>query len=69
MLSMEYMDSLCMNGAEVLMACMCSNRSAHSILHNLKVRDIIMWGNPDNTSCQSAEHGHIDFIKAVLIHQ
>ena len=36
---------------------------AHSILH--KVREIIMWGNSDNTSCQSAEHAHIDLIKAV----
>lgn len=24
-----------------------------------------MWGNSDNTSCQSAEHAHIDLIKAV----
>jgi hypothetical protein len=30
---------------------------AHSILH--KVREIIMWGNSDNTSFQSAEHAHI----------
>ena len=36
---------------------------AHSILH--KVREIIMWGNSDNTSCQSAEHAHIDLIKSV----
>jgi hypothetical protein len=36
---------------------------AHSILH--KVREIIMWGNSDNRSCQSAEHAHIDLIKAV----
>ena len=36
---------------------------AHSILH--KVREIIMWGNSDNTNCQSAEHAHIDLIKAV----
>jgi hypothetical protein len=36
---------------------------AHSILH--KVREIVMWGNSDNTSCQSAEHAHIDLIKAV----
>jgi len=35
----------------------------HSILH--KVREIIMWGNSDNTSCQSAEHAHIDLIKSV----
>ena len=36
---------------------------AHSILH--KVREIVMWGNSDNTSCQSPEHAHIDLIKAV----
>ena len=36
---------------------------AHSILH--KVSEIIMWGNSDNTSCQSAEHAHIDLIKSV----
>ena len=36
---------------------------AHSILH--KVRDIIMWGNSDNTSCQGPEHAHIDLIKAI----
>ena len=33
------------------------------ILH--KVREIIMWGNSDPTSCQSAEHAHIHLIKAV----
>ena len=36
---------------------------AHSILH--KVRDIVMWGNSDNTSCQGPEHAHIDLIKAI----
>ena len=36
---------------------------AQSILH--KVREIIMLGNSDNTSCQSAEHAHIDLIKSV----
>ena len=36
---------------------------AHSILH--KVREIIMWGNSDNTSCQSAEHADIVLIKVV----
>ena len=36
---------------------------AHIILH--KVREIIMWGNSDNTSCQSAEHAHIHLIKSV----
>ena len=30
---------------------------AHSILH--KVREIVLWGNSDNTSCQGAEHAHI----------
>ena len=30
-----------------------------------KVRDIIMWGNSDNISCQSEEHAHIDLIKLV----
>ena len=29
---------------------------AHSILH--KVRDIILWGNSDNTSCQGPEVYH-----------
>ena len=37
---------------------------AHSILH--KVREIIvLWGNTDNTSCQGAEHAHIELIKSV----
>ena len=36
---------------------------AHITLH--KVREIIMWGNSDNTSCQSAEHAHIHLIKSV----
>ena len=36
---------------------------AHSILH--KVREIVMWGNSDNTSCQGAEHAHIELIKSV----
>ena len=30
-----------------------------------KVSEIIMLGNSDNTSCQSAEHVHIDLINAV----
>ena len=33
---------------------------AHSILH--KVREIVLWGNSDNTSCQEAEHAHIELI-------
>ena len=36
---------------------------AHSILH--KVREIVLWGNSDNTSCQGAEHAHIELIKSV----
>jgi hypothetical protein len=36
---------------------------AHSILH--KVREIVMWGWSDNTSCQGPEHVHIDIIKSV----
>jgi hypothetical protein len=36
---------------------------AHSILH--KVREIIMWGWSENTSCQGPEHAHIDLIKSV----
>ncbi len=30
-------------------------KKAHSILH--KVREIVLWGNSDNTSCQSPEVG------------
>ena len=36
---------------------------AHSILH--KVREIVMWGWSENTSCQGPEHAHIDLIKSV----
>ena len=36
---------------------------AHSILH--KVREIVMWGWSENTSCQGPEHAHIDIIKSV----
>ena len=36
---------------------------AHSILH--KVREIIMWGWSENTSCQGPAHAHIDLIKNV----
>ena len=36
---------------------------AYSILH--KICEIIMWDNSNNTSCQSAEHVHIDLVKAV----
>jgi len=36
---------------------------AHSILH--KVREIVMWGWSENTSCQGPEHAHIDIIKNV----
>ena len=36
---------------------------AHSILH--KVREIIMWGWSENTSCQGPEHAHIDLIKSI----
>ena len=37
---------------------------AHSILH--KVREIVMWGWSENTSCQGPEHAHIDIIKSVV---
>ena len=40
---------------------------AHSILH--KVRKIVLWGNSDNTSCQGAEHAHIELIKSVAHQQ
>jgi hypothetical protein len=36
---------------------------AHSFLH--KVREIIMWGWSEKTSCQGPEHAHIDLIKNV----
>jgi hypothetical protein len=36
---------------------------AHSILH--KVREIVMWGWSENTSCQGPEHAHIELIKSV----
>ena len=36
---------------------------AHSILH--KVREIVIWGWSENTSCQGPEHAHIDIIKTV----
>jgi hypothetical protein len=36
---------------------------AHSILH--KVREIVVWGWSENTSCQGPEHAHIDLIKNV----
>ena len=36
---------------------------AHSILH--KVREIVMWGWSENTSCQGPEHAHINIIKSV----
>ena len=38
-------------------------KKAHSILH--KVREIVMWGWSENTSCQGPEHAHIDLIKSV----
>ena len=36
---------------------------AHSILH--KVRDLMMWGWSELTSCQGPEHAHIDLLKSV----
>ncbi len=39
------------------------SEKAHSILH--KVREIVMWGWSENTSCQGPEHAHIDIIKSV----
>ncbi len=38
---------------------------AHSILH--KVREIVMWGWSENTSCQGPEHAHIDLIKTARL--
>jgi hypothetical protein len=38
-------------------------KQRHSILH--KVREIVMWGWSQNTSCQGPEHVHIDIIKSV----
>ncbi len=39
------------------------SEKAQSILH--KVREIVMWGWSENTSCQGPEHAHIDIIKSV----
>jgi hypothetical protein len=39
------------------------SEKAHSILH--KVREIVMWGWSENTSCQGSEHAHIDIIKSM----
>ena len=36
---------------------------AHSILH--KVREIVLWGNSDNTSCQAPE---VSTMQYVLVH-
>ena len=36
---------------------------AHSVLH--KVRDLMMWGWSELTSCQGPEHAHIDLLKSV----
>ncbi len=36
---------------------------AHSILH--KVREIVLWGNSDNTSCQAPE---VSTLQYVLVH-
>ena len=36
---------------------------AHSVLH--KVRDLMMWGWSELTSCQGPEHAHIDILKSV----
>jgi hypothetical protein len=38
---------------------------AHSILH--KVREIVLWGNSDNTSCQSPEV-YTSTYQYVLVH-
>jgi hypothetical protein len=40
---------------------------AHSILH--KVREIVMWGWSENTSCQGPEQAHIDIIKSGASHK
>jgi hypothetical protein len=41
---------------------------AHSILH--KVREIVLWGNSDNTSCQAQEVGtwYIVHTSTYLVH-
>jgi hypothetical protein len=36
---------------------------SHSILH--KVREIVLWGWTENTSCQGPEHAHKELIKNV----
>jgi hypothetical protein len=36
---------------------------AHSILH--KMREIVMWGWSENTSCQGPEHANINIIQSV----
>ena len=41
----------------------CNFEKAHSILY--KIREIVPWGNSDNTSCQGADHAHIELIKSV----
>ena len=38
-----------------------TSKREHSILH--KVSEIVLWSNSDNTSCQGAEHAHIELIK------
>ena len=39
--------------------------TAHSIPSLHKVREIVMWGWSENTSCQGPEHAHIDIIKSM----
>ena len=38
-------------------------KKKNSTLH--KVREIVMWGWSENTSCQGLEHVHIDLLKSV----
>jgi hypothetical protein len=39
--------------------------TAHSIPSLHKVREIVMWGWSENSSCQGPEHAHIDIVKSV----
>ena len=37
---------------------------AHSILH--KVREIVLWGNSDNTSCQAPEVSTLQYVQTAV---
>ena len=38
---------------------------AHSILHKVQVRELILFGWSENFSTQGPEHCHIDFVKKI----